>query len=245
MSKADPYDRDCEPLGLEIEIDPTLLEEALASIERRSDANPDAPVAVDVGPEGGGPQEALGAEREERRQLEARLAELEDQLEAAREESAEAIARNGDLDHQLREARLGLATAHQDFERYRARVRKDTEEAERRAEERALRALLEIFDNIERARFHGEQDPARVLGGLQMIVEQFRRQLLRVGFERVPAARGSAFDPEIHEAVAHVPEDDVPEGAIVEEVSAGFRLRGRLFRPTRVTVAQRLDFGGQ
>lgn len=237
MDKATPPPAEDELLSLEIEIDPSLIEEALASVERGPDAHAhdDEAPARDDGALG----RALEAEREERRAVEGRLAELEEELEGLRDEQIRADERTGELEHQLREVRQSLHTQGSDFERYRLRIRKDIEEAERRAEERALRALLEIFDNVERARFHSERDPTQILGGLQMIVEQFRRQLVRVGFERVAATRGTAFDPEIHEAVVHVEDDDVPEGAVVEEVSAGFKLRGRLFRPARVTVAAR------
>lgn len=248
MDKGIPPPADEELLSLEIEIDPSLIEEALASVERAPEAGerptgaPARNGAARV--EAPGDDEALGealeAERVERRAVEIRVAELEEELELLRDEQLRAGERTGELEHQLREMRQSLHNQGSDFERYRQRIRKDIEEAERRAEERALRALLEIFDNVERARFHSERDPSQILGGLQMIVEQFRRQLVRVGFERIPATRGTPFDPEVHEAVVHVDDEDVPEGAVVEEVSAGFKLRGRLFRPARVTVAARM-----
>ena len=142
-------------------------------------------------------------------------------------------------DGQLREAREATRALSADFERYRGHSRKDNDEAERRGEDRALRALVEIFDNVERARLHEAVEAGPVAAGLQIIVDQFRRQLLRLGLERIGAERGAAFDPEVHEAVAHVEDDEVPEGTVVDEVTPGFRLRGRLFRPARVTIATR------
>jgi molecular chaperone GrpE len=77
--------------------------------------------------------------------------------------------------------------------------------------------------------------------GLQMIMEQFRTQLRRYGAERILIQKGMAFDPEIHEAVLHLPTRDWPPGSVIEEVSAGFRLKGRMVRAARVVVAASPD----
>jgi molecular chaperone GrpE len=138
---------------------------------------------------------------------------------------------------QLEESRRVHQELASDFDRLRQRTRKEAEDAERKGEERALKAFLEVYDNVERARLHQGADLARLADGLRMLVDQFRRQLARLGLERIPAARGDSFDPALHEAVIHVDAPDVAEGTIVDELLAGFRVRGRLFRPARVSVA--------
>lgn len=219
---------------LEIEIDASLIEEALAAVERAGTVPNPPPAPVFVDPAVGA--EELDEERARRLLAEARIAQLEGELVELRAEQGRALAAQ---ESQVREGRQAV----QEFERFRQRARKDLEEAERRGEERALRALLDVSDNLERANLQADADHARVVQGLSIVVEQVRRQLLRVGFERLPAGRGHGFDPEIHEAVVHVEDDDIPEGTIVEEVSPGYRLRGRLFRPARVTVATRFRAG--
>ena len=245
--------------SIEIEIDPSLIAEALAAVEG-TDVLLDAssPTFSDDEEEEEfefAPPPDLAElppddPEDERRLQVVRSAELEAALDRAEKELARVLEMRDSLDGQLRDVRKQHVEATADFERFRQRARKDNEEAERRGEERALRAMLEIFDNVERARVAGadqgdSSDPAPILAGLQMIVDQFRRQLQRVGFERIAVERGAAFDPEIHEAVAHVAEFDVPEGRVVEEIAAGFRLRGRLFRPARVTVAAPPFQGGK
>lgn len=220
-SPAAPEDEDASG-PLEIEIDPFLIEEALQSLEEDG-------LYLDFGrpaPKAPGPLQG---------ELDAARASLAAALEEGKRVAGVTVA----LETQLKELREAQRAQVADFERYRTRARKDSEESERRGEERALRALIDIFDNVERARVHSDSDPTRIAAGLQMIVDQFRRQLTRVGLERISAARGDLFDPEIHEAVAHVDGDEVPDGAVVDEVTPGFRLRGRLFRPARVTVAAR------
>jgi molecular chaperone GrpE len=260
MVPYDPADGTDDAPELDIELDAALLDQALQSLEaeglfleeggskrRPPEAEPAAVAAAAVAPATVAPA-ATAVEpapprptpRED--ELTARLEDTRDELERARGETRRLTEQQADVQRQLREAREAARERGAEFDRLRARSRKDVEEAERRGEERALRALLEIFDNVERANFHEASDPGRLASGLHMLTEQFRRQLARVGLERVPAGRGAAFDPEIHEAVAHIDDDGVPEGAVVSEVAAGFRLRGRLFRPARVTVATRLTF---
>ncbi len=231
------------PEDLLIEIDPSLIEEALAAVDRHRTGAPDDE-EPETAAEGGDvveldlePPPRAPAADEEKRRLQFRVQEQADQLRKLERELARVTEARDDLDRQLRDARKAHGDLATDFERFRARARKDVDEAERRGEDRALRPLLDVFDNVERAWLHAVSDPAQILGGLQMIVEQFKRLLVRVGFERVDADRGVLFDPACHEAVMHVRTDDALPGTVVDEVQPGFRLRGRLFRPARVTVS--------
>lgn len=245
----DPYDRQAIASPLEIEIDPSLIEEALASVDRagrrsRGDA-PEAPadpspeeVVVEVPIEAAEKPRDVVAGDDERRRLTVRI---RDQAEAIRR-LEEALARvteiRDGLDTQVRDLRK--LTKAQELESAAAfqRSRKDRDEAERLAEERTIRGLLDIVDNVERALVHADSaEPAKILAGLNMIAEQFRGALRKLNVERVPAAPGSTFDPGMHEAVLHLPTGEVAPGCIVNEVAAGFILRGRLVRAARVVVA--------
>lgn len=224
-----------------IEIDPSLIAEALAAVDRRlgppvrDTAGPDAASEVEVDLEPARP--ARPAQDDEGRRLQFRVSEQAEKIRKLEAELARAAEARELADKQLRDLRRAYGELTQDFERFRGRSRKDVEEAERRGEDKAIRPLVDVYDNVERAWLHAVSDPAQLLGGLQMIVEQFKRLMNRFGLERVDADRGVLFDPACHEAVLHVCADEVLPGTIVEEVQAGFRLRGRLFRPARVTVS--------
>ncbi len=174
---------------------------------------------------------------DERRRLQFRLREQQEAIRRFERDLARGVEARVALERQVRELRQSHSDLAVDYERFRARARKDVEEAERRGEDRALRPIVDVYDNVERAWLHAVSDPAQILGGLQMIVEQFKRLLARLGFERIEVDRGTRFDPTLHEAVLHVRDANAPPGTIVDEVHAGFRLRGRLFRPARVTVS--------
>lgn len=217
MSKMTPSGPPQGPEALLIDIDPGLIEEALAAVERASRAPAEPRVSSEDSLGGGEPQQE-------------HLHRLQRDLERALES-------RDTFDRQVQDLRQAHSELALDFERFRARTRKDLEEAEWRGENRVLRPVIDVYDNVERAWLHALAEPSQVLAGLQMIVEQFKRLLSRLAFERVKAARGMVFDPTVHEAVLQVHDEVVAPGAIVAEVHAGFWLRGRLFRPARVTVS--------
>ncbi len=126
-----------------------------------------------------------------------------------------------------------------DFDNYRKRARRDIADAERRVQEDLLKALLPTFDNLERAAGHAESAPdvKALAEGLNMVIRQFQDTLSSLGIERVVSV-GKPFDPAEHEAVQHVHSDEVPPGAVVQELQGGYRWQGRLMRPALVVVSK-------
>jgi len=136
----------------------------------------------------------------------------------------------------LKERLLRMAA---DFDNFRKRSRRDVADAERRVQEDLLRSLLPTFDNLERAVTHAgaATDVKALAEGIKMVMRQFQDTLGGLGIERV-ATQGKPFDPAEHEAVQHVQSADVPPGAVVQELQAGYRWQGRLMRPALVVVAK-------
>lgn len=126
-----------------------------------------------------------------------------------------------------------------DFDNFRKRTRKETQEAERRAKEDFLRELLPVFDNLERAAQHAETatDVKSLADGVGMVVRLFVDTLGRLGVERV-SALGQAFDPALHEAVQQLETSEHPPGSVAAEVQPGYRMGERLVRPAMVVVAK-------
>ena len=136
----------------------------------------------------------------------------------------------------LRDQLLRLAA---DFDNYKKRVRRETEDAERRAREDALKDLLPVFDNLERAAMHAEQasDVKSLADGISMVLRLFLDTLGRMGIERIQAV-GQPFDPAVHEAVQQMETTAHPPGCVAAEVQAGYRFGERLVRPAMVVVAK-------
>jgi molecular chaperone GrpE len=125
-----------------------------------------------------------------------------------------------------------------DMENVRRRARLDVEEAHRFASERLITDLLPVLDNFTRALEASDQ--TQNLEALRSGVEQIHRQLSdllsRSGVEQIEAV-GQPFDPNVHEAIMQVePEEGQEPNQVVDELRAGYKLSGRVIRPTLVKV---------
>lgn len=128
-----------------------------------------------------------------------------------------------------------------DFDNFRKRTRRELEDAQRRGKESAVKELLPVFDNLERALTMGDQNDAKaIVDGLRIILRQFETTLDKVGIVRVETV-GKPFDPNVHEAIQHMSSPDVPAGCIAAEVQAGYKLGDYLLRAAMVVVSKGPD----
>lgn len=127
-----------------------------------------------------------------------------------------------------------------DFDNFRKRARKDIEEADRRGKEDAVRELLPVIDNLERAVAAAQQAPdvAAIVDGVRMVLKLFDDQAARLGLTKVKAL-GERFDPAIHDAIQQVETDEHPPGTVMAEVVSGYRIGEKLVRPAMVVVARK------
>ncbi|MBI2388833.1 MAG: nucleotide exchange factor GrpE [Deltaproteobacteria bacterium] len=126
-----------------------------------------------------------------------------------------------------------------DFDNYRKRSRREVDDSYKKGAEELLRALLPVFDNLERAVVHAEQttDAKAIAEGVKMVLKQFNDSLERVGIKRVGGV-GQPFDPLVHEAIQQVETDEHPAGTVVAEVQPGYAFGERLVRAAMVVVAR-------
>lgn len=155
------------------------------------------------------------------------------------EDAAAALDSPGDDAARERDAyRDQLLRARADFDNYRKRIERDRAQMIARASEDALRDLLPIVDDLERALAADTGDAAGGFHqGVQMIYKQMLDVLARRGLEPIDAI-GQDFDPNIHEAVVYEPAAGRREGEIIGELRRGYRIGDRLVRPSMVRVAQ-------
>jgi molecular chaperone GrpE len=126
-----------------------------------------------------------------------------------------------------------------DFDNFRKRTRRELEEARRGGREDLLKALLPVFDNLERAIQSAQRagDVKAVADGLAMVQRQFVDALAREGIVRVPTV-GRSFDPSVHEAIQQVETTDHAPGSVIAEVQSGYMQGDRLLRAALVVVAK-------
>jgi molecular chaperone GrpE len=125
-----------------------------------------------------------------------------------------------------------------DFDNYKKRAAREKEEAIKYANSSLLERLIPIVDNFElglsAARGEGEQSP--IYAGMNMVLKQLTDFLAENGLQAIDA-EGQKFDPNLHEAIAHEPSTEVPEGVVIRQTRRGYRLKDRLLRPSSVVVS--------
>jgi molecular chaperone GrpE len=125
-----------------------------------------------------------------------------------------------------------------DFENYKKRSAREKEEAIKYANSSLLERLMPIVDNfelgLEAARGEGENSP--VFSGMSMVLKQLMDFLTEQGLQPIDAT-GQKFDPNLHEAIAHEPSEQFPEGVVIRQTRRGYRMKDRLLRPSSVVVS--------
>ncbi len=128
-----------------------------------------------------------------------------------------------------------------DFHNFRRRMAREHEVARHDGQRAALLSLLPVLDSLERALAAGSTDP-EFYEGVAATQRLFVTALREAGAEPVESV-GRPFDPEVHEAVATVPSDDVAPGTVAREVRRGWRLGDDVLRPAEVVVATARELG--
>lgn len=135
----------------------------------------------------------------------------------------------------LEERTRDLQRLNAEFQNYRKRVERDKARAGEQATGAILAALLPILDDLDRAREHGDLN-----GPFGSVAEQLTGALAKQGLESF-GEKGDAFDPQVHEAVAHMQMGDVDGPTCIDVMRRGYRLGDRLLRPALVAVAEPLE----
>ena len=105
------------------------------------------------------------------------------------------------------------------------------------SQESLVRNLLPVLDDLDRALEASKDRKGDAFhSGLLLIRDRLWQILEKEGLEPIDA-RGAAFDPELHEAVAQRSAQDQPQGSVLEVVVPGYRFRGRVLRHAQVVVA--------
>lgn len=133
----------------------------------------------------------------------------------------------------LNDQHLRLAA---EYDNYRKRTAKEKETLYQDAKADTIREFLAVYDNLERAAAApgGEDDPHKK--GLEMIFTQYKELLKKLGVAEIEA-QGQPFDPERHEAVMHVDDENLGENEVAQVFQAGFILGDRVIRHAVVQVA--------
>lgn len=160
------------------------------------------------------------ADKKKAKKADAKIAELEKTLEAKNAELAE---QNDKYMRMMAE-----------YDNFRKRSAKEKEGTYADAYADALTSIIPIIDNLERA--VGVTDADGILKGLEMTLKGAAEALTKMGVEAF-GAEGDAFDPNIHNAVMMVDDENRNSGEIVSVFQKGYKKGDKIIRYAMVTVA--------
>ncbi len=122
-----------------------------------------------------------------------------------------------------------------DFDNFRKRATRERAEYVTLANERLVKELLPILDDLERALVAAtEHQEAALEDGVRLVHQSLEGLLSRQGLQEIDAA--GKFDPHVHEALLSQP-SEAEEGSVIDVVQKGYKLGDRVVRPARVVVA--------
>ncbi|WHH60428.1 nucleotide exchange factor GrpE [Petroclostridium sp. X23] len=125
-----------------------------------------------------------------------------------------------------------------EFDNYKKRTAKEKEGIFSDAVCDTASHFLTVLDNLERAVDSCKEgaDAGKLLEGVEMVLKQFKDSLSKLGIEEIEA-KGKNFDPELHNAVMHVEDEEVGESIVLEEFQKGYKLKDKVIRHSMVKVA--------
>lgn len=149
--------------------------------------------------------------------------------EAVRDPLEEANEKFG----QLKDQHLRLMA---EFDNYRKRTTKEKEQSFERGQRNVVEAMLPVIDNLERAIAASKNEDDPFLKGVVMTYEQMMKTLNQMGVEQLQDV-GKTFDPNFHEAMMRVEDENAGEDEIVAVLRKGYTMNGTLLRASLVKVA--------
>lgn len=131
--------------------------------------------------------------------------------------------------------------SYAEFENFKKRITKEQSDQSRYANERLLKALLPVLDNLTRAISHAKESRNldKLVEGLELTQKEFVSVLNKFGVTAIESL-GQPFDPVHHQAMLQVETDDHEENTVVEEFQKGYLLHDRVLRPALVSVAKNI-----
>ena len=161
-------------------------------------------------------------------QAEVKEAEQAEQLEQVEKTEVEILTEKS---NELADKLLRLTA---EFDNFRKRTQKEKENLYKDAQAATIGAFLDVLDNLERAALAGDGDD--LSKGVELVIAQFKSVLEKMGVSVIDP-QGEAFNPDLHNAVSHIEDENVGENIVVNVFQKGYIMGDRVIRFAMVQVA--------
>ncbi len=129
-----------------------------------------------------------------------------------------------------------------DYANYQKRVPKQIADSIVYEKERIIKTLLPALDNFEHTlqNMHTAENVDVLVKGIRIIYDQFLDILKSHNVEQI-VALGEKFDPAMHQAMTRQSDPEKEEDTVLEEFQKGYKLNGRVIRPSKVIVNKLIE----
>lgn len=126
-----------------------------------------------------------------------------------------------------------------ELENYRRRIAREREADKQRYQADLMRGLLNPLDDFGRALKHAEEEKKfdTLYEGVLMVRDSLWKVVGAAGLEKISGEVGTAFNPNIHDALMKIPSHEYAPNVIVEEVTSGYRMGDTVLRASKVVVS--------
>lgn len=172
---------------------------------------------------------------EQKKAVDEEVKEAEQTQEDSCEEKVEE-KKEPTLEDQLADMKKQLAYTAAEYANFRARSAKEKESTYSNAKGNVVSEILPVIDNLERALSQESEDFEALKKGVQMTMDQLGAALTKLGVEAYGES-GDSFDPNFHNAVMHIEDEQFGDSVIVEVFQKGYKINDRVIRPAMVKTA--------
>ncbi|EQC49740.1 nucleotide exchange factor GrpE [Bacteriovorax sp. DB6_IX] len=199
--------------------------------------------------------EVNNGQAEDLKEVKAQAEEAMDEAKEAMAEADEAMAEVKEIHEEVEELKEEVSAEQKELAEFKEKfyyVAAEMENMKKRHErdmqnqlkygnEKVLKGLLDVVDNLERTLMAIENDEdakvKNIFVGVDMVKGQFLEVLKNNGLEQIEAL-GKTFDPNFHEAMAQQPAEGKENDEVIQVYQQGYTLNGRLLRAAKVVIAK-------
>ena len=181
------------------------------------------------------------AEAEETKAEEAKAKEADAKEAEADEEDDDEDELPADNAESVSDLEARYMSLYAEYDNYRKRTQKEKDNLYADAIASVTKDFLTLIDNLDRAtegaKKSDENSLDKIIQGMELVGRQAQDTLKKIGVEEIPAERGTKFDPNLHEAMMHIDDEELGEQEIAMVFAKGYKYKDRVIRHAQVQVA--------
>ena len=187
-------------------------------------------------------EENKAEEAEESEEEEAKAEEAKAKADDDDEDEDEEDELPADSSEAVSDLEARYMSLYAEYDNYRKRTQKEKENLYADAIASVTKEFLTLIDNLDRAtegakKSADENSLDKVIQGMELVGRQAQDTLKKIGVEEIPTERGTKFDPNLHDAMMHVDDEELGEQEIAMVFAKGYKYKDRVIRHAQVQVA--------